>query len=92
MPPPKFGPKKRRSKRDIEMIGLNLPHSTPTTPHSTRSPIGVLSEHPDGESLHDSDSDGACGFGSNWTKFSLTAAASEKPPTPGAGGAKPTYI
>lgn len=89
MPPPKFGVKKRRGKRDIEIIGLNLPHSTPTTPHSTRSPIGVLNEMPDGESLHDSDSDGACGFDSNWSKFSLTAATSNEPQTP---GVKPSFI
>lgn len=87
MPPPKFGPKKRRSKRDIELIGLNLPHSTPTTPHSIRSDFGVLNEQPDGES-HDSDSDGACGFGSDWGKFTRTAVASTESQSPN----RPTYL
>lgn len=76
MPPPKFGQKKRRNKREAENTGLILPHSTPTTPHSTRSPIGVLNELPDAESLNDSDSDGACGFGSDWGEFARKATRS----------------
>ncbi|XP_053664706.1 ankyrin repeat domain-containing protein SOWAHB [Anopheles marshallii] len=69
MPPPKYGPvKKRRQKRDIE-YDPNSEHfsqSMPTTPSQVRAPVGTLSENPDGESMGDSDSDTACGFDSNW--------------------------
>ncbi|XP_058121127.1 ankyrin repeat domain-containing protein SOWAHC [Anopheles ziemanni] len=69
MPPPKFGGvKKRRQKRDIEYDPSNdqFSQSVPTTPSQVRAPVGTLSEHPDGESMGDSDSDTACGFDSNW--------------------------
>uniref|UniRef100_A0A2C9H8A8 ANK_REP_REGION domain-containing protein n=1 Tax=Anopheles quadriannulatus TaxID=34691 RepID=A0A2C9H8A8_ANOQN len=69
MPPPKYGPvKKRRQKRDIEYDPSNdhFSQSVPTTPSQIRAPVGPLSENPDGESMGDSDSDTACGFDSNW--------------------------
>ncbi|XP_050076204.1 ankyrin repeat domain-containing protein SOWAHC [Anopheles maculipalpis] len=69
MPPPKYGPvKKRRQKRDIEYGPSNdhFSQSMPTTPSQIRAPVGTLSENPDGESMGDSDSDTACGFDSNW--------------------------
>uniref|UniRef100_A0A182QU79 Uncharacterized protein n=1 Tax=Anopheles farauti TaxID=69004 RepID=A0A182QU79_9DIPT len=69
MPPPKYGPvKKRRQKRDIAYDPNNdhFSQSVPTTPSQIRAPVGPLSENPDGESMGDSDSDTACGFDSNW--------------------------
>jgi len=57
MPPPKFAPiKKRRSKRAHDFA---MSHSTPSTPPSELRTSS-------GEAVGDSDSDTACGFGSNW--------------------------
>ncbi|XP_063698377.1 uncharacterized protein LOC134829284 [Culicoides brevitarsis] len=82
MPPPnnKYTSKKvRRAKRDIDIMGINCgPHSTPTTPRTIRSPIGVLCEQP---SLEDnSDSDVACGFDDNWKRPESTI-MNKAPPT-----------
>lgn len=83
MPPPnnKYASKKlRRGKRDIEIMGLNYGnHSTPTTPRTLRSPIGILCEQPSLEA--ESDSDGACGFDDSWKR---TDNPMSKPP--------PTYL
>lgn len=58
MPPPKFAPiKKRRSKRAQDFA---MSHSMPSTPPSeSRTSSGEAA-------AVDSDSDTACGFGSNW--------------------------
>jgi hypothetical protein len=57
MPPPKFAPiKKRRSKRAQDFA---MSHSTPSTPPSEPRTSSA-------EAVLDSDSDTACGFGSNW--------------------------
>lgn len=57
MPPPKFAPiKKRRSKRAQDFA---MSHSMPSTPPSE-------SRTSSREATVDSDSDTACGFGSNW--------------------------
>uniref|UniRef100_A0A336MNF3 CSON003447 protein n=1 Tax=Culicoides sonorensis TaxID=179676 RepID=A0A336MNF3_CULSO len=81
MPPPnnKYTSKKlRRGKRDIEIMGLNNgPYSTPTTPNTLRSSIGVLSEQPGLEV--DSDSDGAAGFDESWKRTSNPT--TKAPPT-----------
>jgi len=57
MPPPKFAPiKKRRSKQAQDFA---MSHSMPSTPPSE-------SRTSSREAAVDSDSDTACGFGSNW--------------------------
>ena len=76
MPPPKYGPvKKRKSRRPNDFLtnnnsGMNTIHShsqsMPTTPSQVRAPISTLTENPSAESVGDSDSDSACGFDSNW--------------------------
>ncbi|XP_059615093.1 uncharacterized protein LOC132260780 [Phlebotomus argentipes] len=77
MPPPKNGgsAKKRRTRRHADYppvlpgggVVSSQSQSMPTTPNQPRAPIHILSEHPQGSSMGDSDSDSACGFDSNWS-------------------------
>ncbi|XP_055910767.1 uncharacterized protein LOC129945134 [Eupeodes corollae] len=70
MPPPQGSDslKTRKTKRNntsecrTTLTGYS---SMPTTPNQLRAPIGILSEQV--VSMGDSDSDVACGFGSNWS-------------------------
>ncbi|CAH0385666.1 unnamed protein product [Bemisia tabaci] len=65
MPPPKFAPiKKRKSKKAQDFMS----HSTPSTPdlRDVSSAESKFSDLKDTANAQDSDSDTACGFGSNW--------------------------
>uniref|UniRef100_A0A1B0DRE0 Uncharacterized protein n=1 Tax=Phlebotomus papatasi TaxID=29031 RepID=A0A1B0DRE0_PHLPP len=90
MPPPKNGgsSKKRRTRRHAEYssvfpgaVSVAGSQSMPTTPNQPRAPIHILSEHPQGNSMGDSDSDSACGFDSNWSGSGSSSY-----------GVRPTYI
>ena len=80
MPPPKYGIKKRRSRRAQDFNSLRNQHaaSQPSTPvpqgkvlnyrqrHESRRPSSTISTAPTANQQNDSDSDNACGFDSAW--------------------------
>ena len=68
MPPPKFGPKKRRSKREINDFtsqSESFTQSMPTTPNQQRALYNQMSNGISEDPV-EFDSDTAYGFDNNW--------------------------